>query len=248
VERESDVIRRQMHRTRESLHRKVVGLEKSLLGTVDDAATAATDVVENVTETVQETVENVKHTVEDTVKTVTRTLDVRRHVRHHPVWWVAGSVFAGYIVGSFVPRLRRRREPAEAAPQRSHVAPQRSYAHAGNGHGNGHRKQPKQQKSGPSALGLLTSLVMPGVQKLKDMALKETTGFLQRVVSRSVPEGARPQVTDIINKGLTALGVEPMRVEQNGGQHGERDFDEVGRPVGPAQGSHQANLGVHHRR
>lgn len=236
MERESELIRRRMHAKRQAVKDKLHTLERTVLGTVEDAATLATD-----------TVENVKETVEETVESVTHALDPRPRVRRHPAAAMAGSLVSGFLVGCLVPPLLRRKEP-EAAPTRT---PTTNGAHGPNGSSNGKRAEKTEKSSGFSAWGLLTSVIGPGLEMFKSKALKETSSLIRDVIEASVPEEYRPKATEFINKAVTSLGGEPLGAanrdgpakQSEGVTDEQREFNEMGRPVGPAQGPHQRGLG-----
>lgn len=235
MERESDVIRRKMHAKRQAIKDKIHLLESTVLGTVENAATVATDAVENVKETVEETVESVTH-----------ALDPRPRVRQHPVAAMTGSLVTGFLVGCLVPPLRGRKQEAEM-PSLQVQPTNGSYGSNG---------KSKKSESGFSPLSLLSSVIGPGLELFKKKALKETSSFIHDMVQASVPEEFRPKATELIDKALTSLGAEPIstiedapssaQTQAEGEADEQRNEHEMGRSMGSAQGPHQRNLGKYY--
>src|ERR1700722_12482070 len=98
-------IHQEMQETRVALAEKLILLEGKVAGTVEQVTTAVTDTVEAIKDSVQETkatVSVVNETVQDSVKSVQDCLDVNAQVQAHPWWVMAGSVAAGFCLGTLL--------------------------------------------------------------------------------------------------------------------------------------------------
>ncbi len=103
---ETEVIKKQMADTRESLAEKVEALEHKVVNTVEGATDTVTSTVESVSdtvaavrETVQDTVQSVKGGVRDAAESVKGALDIQHHAEEHPWALFCGSVAVGFIGG-----------------------------------------------------------------------------------------------------------------------------------------------------
>jgi ElaB/YqjD/DUF883 family membrane-anchored ribosome-binding protein len=223
MDQEPDVIKEQMAETRVSLTDKIEKLEDTLKGTVESTLHTATDTVENVTEKVEETVETVKEavegsveavkeTVQETVASVKEAFNLRHHVQRHPWAMLGGAVVLGFLGGRLLggaQRWRERRRPRDdehlfprpgtAAAQ----APMPTSAPARTREPERER-QPEQQKS--SWLSGLGETFGEELSKLKGLALGATFGTLRDMLTASVPDQLKPQLTDVMNNVTSKLG------------------------------------------
>jgi len=251
MDQEQDLIKEQMEETRVSLTDKVEQLEDTLLGTVQQTLHTASDVVENVTETVEQTVETVKEsvqgsvdavkeTVHETVETVKEAFNIRRHVQRHPWAMLGGAVVLGFLGGRMLSGARRwrqeRRQRRQAPPATgtgTYAAPMPAAAPART-----REPEPPPQAEQGSWLSQLGETFGSEIAKLKGLALGATFGLMRDMVTRSIPEELKPQLTDVFNDVTTKLGGKVIRgplidmtqdeLQQGEGHNGRHDRPEVG--------------------
>lgn len=118
MDRESpELIEQQMEQTRESLTEKVSQLEQQVVDRIQSATDAVQETVQSVRSAVEDTVSSVTGTVKDGVESmsegVKEAMDVRKHVREHPIPMVCGATAVGFITGML---LFGRKSSAVAAP------------------------------------------------------------------------------------------------------------------------------------
>jgi len=237
MDQKPDVIKEQMAETRVSLTDKIEKLEDTLKETVETTLHTATDTVENVTEKVESTVETVKDAVEgsveavketmhETVETVKEAFNLRRHVQRHPWAMLAGSVAVGFLGGRLLGAAQRRREhrgprpgPEEARAPTPDFTLERTAEPEP-------QRQAEEERS--SWLGQFGETFGNELSKLKSLALGATFGVLRDMLTASVPEQLKPQLTDVMNGFTTKLGgklfKEPLLDTHEGdGAHCSRD-------------------------
>ena len=221
MDQEPDLIKEQMAETRVSLTDKIEKLEDTIKGTVESTLQTATGTVENVTEKVEETVstvkeavegsvEAVKETVHETVETVKEAFNLRHHVQRHPWAMLGGAVVVGFLGGRLLGGAQRWRErrreyrdehlfpqPGTAAAR----APMPTSAPARDVEA---ERQPEEETS--SWLGNLGETFGDELSKLKGLALGATFGALRDMLTASVPEQLKPQLTDVMNNFTSKLG------------------------------------------
>src|SRR5471030_2620453 len=95
-----ELIEQRMQQTRASLTEKLETLEQKVVGTVEEAATVASDTVASI----KDTVNAVNSSVKDGVETVKDWCDVKAHVQQHPWLVVGGCVASGYCLGVLLER------------------------------------------------------------------------------------------------------------------------------------------------
>jgi ElaB/YqjD/DUF883 family membrane-anchored ribosome-binding protein len=210
---DEDVIQHQMEQTRQSLADKLETLEQKVAGTVD----TVTETVQAVTDTVQETVQTVTGAVQGTVESVTEgvknVFDVRGHVRSYPWAMVGGSVAVGFLLGSLLGGRRRREAPAAdhaPAPAAGDGAAARERTN-GKGHHPRlarHGKERRQQEEG--WFSKLTSTLGPQIETLKSLALGTTLGLARDMLTRSLPESLKHEVSKLMNDATSTLGGRPI--------------------------------------
>ena len=223
MDQEPDLIKEQMAETRVSLTDKIEKLEDTLKETVESALHTATGTVANVTETVEETVESVKEAVEgsveavkesvqETVESVKEVFNLRHHVQRHPWAMLGGAVVIGFLGGRLLggtQRWRERRRPRRDEslfPRPGTVAaqapmPTSAPARAPEAEP---ERQPEEQKS--SWLSGLGETFGDELSKLKGLALGTTFGVLRDMLTASVPDQLKPQLSDVMNNFTSKLG------------------------------------------
>jgi len=230
-ERELEVIRHDMERSRESLAEKLDALEHTLEAKVTGAK-----------EAVEHTVEAVEHTVETVKETVSNALDFRGHVRRRP-WLMVGGAFSLGCLGGYLLGGGRRQADVTAADMTSRMesptgAP--ALASPGAHTGNGHTEAPsrrEEEESSPLAEGLKT---------LKGVAVGALMGLLREAITRALPPEWVPDVKGVVDDWTTRLGGKPLRSDEfaraftesaTAGEtrHDEADAGEVGRSMGAAR-------------
>lgn len=243
---------------------------QNTLSTASHVVENVEETVESVKDSVEESAEAVRDTVASTLESVKETVagffDVPGHVRRHPWAMLGGAVVLGFFGGRMLIREKRRRrrpryEPvgAFAAPGRAPASarapvppppPPAPAAHAP-------AVEPRAEapaEEGPSWVGQLAGTFGDELNSLKKLALGATFGVIRDMVRSAAPEPFRDQLTDVINNFTTKAGGEPIEgplvepagpdgFNQRGGGNGQRYEAEMGRPVGPAQGPCQTDLG-----
>jgi len=186
-----------MEETRASLSEKLETLEHQVAETVHEAKAAVTDTVSTVKDAVHETVESVKE-----------TFDVSRQVERHPWAMLGGSIAAGYIGGLLFERLMSD-HPHHAngrngfEPYARHAEPR--YASSGPSTG---AEQPK-----PRGEPSIFDQFGPEIAKLKGLAVGAALSVVRDLISETIPEPLKPQVSDVMNNLTKKLGGEPIRGE-----------------------------------
>lgn len=196
-------IQQEMQETRAALAEKLVVLEEKVAGTVDQVTTAVTDTVAAIKDTVkdtQATVSVVNETVQDGVRSVQDCLDVNAQVQAHPWWMMAGSVAAGFCLGTLLPK---RVEPSPALPYSSSVlsGPPRNGALPENRNGNGVPKSPPPEEP---------SIWAAEIEKVKGLALGALFGTAREMIASSLPEAVTDQVKEIIDSVTKKAGGKPI--------------------------------------
>jgi len=229
-EQEPEVIRQQMEVQRASLAEKLDTLENKIVETVQGAREAVAETVQTVKESVQSSVETVKDTVQSSVDTMRETFDITQQVQRHPWAMFGGSVALGFAAGWLVNRMSASHPPSNGAAW-GYSPP--SYT----GGSNRFRDEPRaatsftgapttasrpdsshaaataaaSEKQGESWVDQVTHTFGPEIQKLKGVAIGTALGVVRDLVSRSIPDQLRPQVTEVINGITTKLGGEPVQ-------------------------------------
>jgi len=189
-----EVIRLQMEETRASLSEKLETLEQQVVGTVQDARAAVTDTVETVKDAVQGTVESVKD-----------TFDVGRQMERHPWAMLGGAIAVGFIGGKLFDRL----EPPLPYMANGTAAPVYDRPPAATSEFTAPVSEPEEKDGGHSLLRQFE----PEIAKLKGLAVGAVMGVMRDMISGSIPEPLKPQISDVINSLTMKLGGEPVHGE-----------------------------------
>lgn len=220
---DTEAIKHQMDETRHALAEKLGMLEHQVADTVQGAV----DTVENVKRSVESTVQTVKDSVRDTVETVQDTLDVRRQVDRHPWAMMAGAVALGYL-GGYVccQTMESRSSSGSSFSPLSAFSGRRKRHETGNGHGNGHGSrwktepdhQPEPAREQPSSTAAAMDWVskhsewlQPAINQLKGLAVGATVGIVRDMVTKSLPDEMKGQVSDVLNDITVSLGGKPIK-------------------------------------
>ena len=238
MDREQEVIHKQMEATRADLTDKLSALESQVTGTVQAATNAVettkaavtgtveavTETVESVKDTVQETVEKVSDTVsetignvteqfQETVQSVAETFNIKLQCERHP-WAVFGGAVAVGALGGY---LLGGSSQSSGSSGRYAGTPQTHY-------------QPEGQTGGTSAVGSAASAVgsaLGGVagtvgstlgglfgeqlNHLKGLAIGAMMGVVRDLAARSLPENLKGKVSEEVDKLTRSLGGEPVQ-------------------------------------
>jgi gas vesicle protein len=239
MDREQEVIHKQMEETRSDLTDKLAALESQ----VGDTVQAATNAVETTTEAVSGTVETVKETVEsvteklqdtvtgvtdsvqqavegvkesfdETVKSVTESFNLKLQCERHP-WAVFGGAIAVGCVGSML-LGGSARESRPAARSRSGFLPSQpaaaeTAAHGGVSHTPPERSQNSESSSGKSVSGAVGGFLWEQLGNFKGLALGTLMGVVRDVVSKALPENLKDRVSEEVDKLTKSLGGEPIQ-------------------------------------
>jgi len=283
---EPEVIQREMDDTRHALAEKLEQISEKISGTVDtvtDTVSSVTETVANVTEAVEGTVQTVAETVSGTVESVKDTVsavgekasetveavkeafDIPEQVRRNPWLWLGGSIVVGFVGGKLLMPARSRTPEASsfargrgyyaATEEESHGAPPR----AGNGK---HTTAPTESISSKttSMLGNLFQRFGPEIDKLKGLALGTLFGVSRDMISKSLPESLKDQVTTLFNDFTEKAGGQPIQgsvLDENqdseqskGGDHESDNPDsaKMDRPLGAVERQGKATVGQANRR
>jgi ElaB/YqjD/DUF883 family membrane-anchored ribosome-binding protein len=192
-ERELEVIRGQMDRTRASLGEKLEALESQVKDTVQVATEGVNAAVEGVKETVE--------TVSETVSNVTDTFNVSGHIEKHP-WASVGCSFATGLAlglltgGESTPQPQQQAAPPQPAPA---PAPAPLPAQAAPA-----PQPPAEEK--PSAGSALWEAAMMG---LRALGVKALSGVVKNLITDGLPREMHQELHKIVG-GLTEdLGLKP---------------------------------------
>jgi len=246
MDQEPDVIKEQMAETRVSLTDKIEKLEETLKENVETALHTATGTVEDVSEKVEETVETVKEAVEgsveavkekvhETVETVKEAFNLRRHVQRHPWAMLGGAIAVGFLgerlLGGAQRWRERRRERRDEHlfPRPGTTAAQAPMPTSAPARTTEPEREPEEQQS--SWLGRFGETFGDELSKLKGLALGATLGAVRDMLTASVPEQLKPQLSDVMNNFTSKLGgrvFEGPLLDMNQ-EHGSTDTGHDGR-------------------
>jgi len=237
IRRQMEVQRTSLAEKVEALEQKMVQTVQSTLETVQTAKDAVTETVETVKDTVQSSVESVKDTftssvesvkdsVHSSVESVKDTLNVEHQVEQHPWAMFGGSVVLGFLGGLLINKLTEpnRRFPDHpqslytGAESWSRPQPSASSYAPSSSRFTGSTEAPAQQPAASSTpvqpehpwLAELSQTFAPEIQKVKGLAIGAALGVVRDMVTRSLPEPMKPQVSEMLNNITTKLGGQPI--------------------------------------
>jgi hypothetical protein len=161
-----------------------------------------TDTVTTVRDAVTDTVDVVKDSVHETVQTVKETFDLNRQVQRHPWAMLGGSVALGYVSGRLFDL---------AAEEMRHAYARRQAASFAQRNGGPLMAAGSERSEGPSWLEDLADKFHDEIGQLKGLAIGAALGVARDLLTQSMPEHARGQVTEIMDNVTTKLGGQPFR-------------------------------------
>jgi len=235
MDREQEVIHKQMEGTRADLTDKLAALESQVSGTVQTATNAVestkdavTDTVatvketvedvtdklhntvESVTETVQDAVEGVKDSVKETFQSVAETFNIRLQTERYPWAVFGGAVAVGCLGGLLL-----------SGPSR------RSWSRAeGEWTDRGATPTPPERIQNSDQSGGVSGWLWEQLGGLKGLALGATMGVVRDFVSQALPEELKERVSEEVDKLTKNLGGSPLKGSLfQGNQHEDQAKD-----------------------
>jgi len=195
VDNELEVIRDQMEETRASLANKLETLEAQVRETVQSASETVASTVENVKSTVESVTDTVS-SVTESVSSVTEGLDPRPFVENNP--WVAlgAAVGVGFVAGLVAGGSSSTQTTAQ--PASAYVPP--SPLSSSNG----------QTSSDSGGLFSANGPLGPALDQVKGLAIGTLMGYLREMVSTSLPEMWKSDVTGLLDNLTSQLGGKPI--------------------------------------
>lgn len=197
-----EVIRQQMEETRASLSEKLETLEQEVVGRVQEARAAVTDTVETVKEAVHETVETVKD-----------TFDINRHIQRHPWAVFGGSIALGFIGGRLLDRLEWKGANGSTVPVYDRPPATNGNTFSGKPYGSTGTEAVPAVAAEPMKDDGVHSLLRrfePEVDKLKGLAVGTVMGLVRDMLTGSIPDPLKPQVSEVMNSLTVKLGGQPI--------------------------------------
>jgi ElaB/YqjD/DUF883 family membrane-anchored ribosome-binding protein len=229
MDREQEVIHKQMEDTRAGLTDKLAALETKVSGTVQTATDAVETTKEAVTGTVQAvtgTVETVKETVADVSDKLQETVAGVTETVQEAVAGVKESVQETFqsVAETFNLKAQAERHPwavfggAVAVGAlggyllggSSRESRQSSWLPEAKATGNGTHAAPEQSQSADQSGGV-GGWLWEQLGGLRGMALGAMMGVVRDLVVQAVPETVKERVTEEVNKLTTSLGGEPLK-------------------------------------
>ncbi len=289
-----EVIQKELEETRSALAEKLEQIGEKISGTVETVTETVSDVtqtvssvseavegaVQNVAQAVSGTVETVKDTVStvgekasETVEAVKQAFNLPDQIRARPWLWFGGSVALGFVGGKLLlPRFSRSRTTeAESFIEGNYHerSEDRDWSpRSGNG-----RHAEEERAYGTETTGAEKSSWLGGIMqqfggeinKLKGLALGTLFGVARDMVSQSLPESVKDQVTHLVDDVTEKAGGEVIHgpvlgessqenstepnqesAQSSGGEH-DASSTEMDRSMGTAQRKGKAAMGKSHR-
>lgn len=226
MDREQEIIHKQMEETRSGLTDKLSALEAQVNTTVQattDAVQSTTDAVtgtvesvketvENVsdklhetvagvTESVQQAVEDVKESVGETVKSVAETFNLKLQAERHPWMVFGGAVTVGCVGALLLGGSGHKPAPASSSGRRL------SPGHEGGGKTKTPNGRAPSQQSSDAGEGWLWDKL----GSFKNLAVGAMMGVVRDLVARAVPENLKERVSEEMDKLTKSVGGEPIQ-------------------------------------
>lgn len=256
---QAELIHGNMDETRAALADKLGQLGQQITGTVEEV----TETVGDAVEAVGDTVESVTDATQQTVHAIKDAFNLPKHIRTNPWLWVGGSLILGYLGGrlfagssnrrteverdreeknerspSFIPALS---ESAKSASQTAETTSSHSDAN-----------QPQDEKS-TGWLGNLSEKFGSEIGTLKSLAVGTAFGVVRDIVTESLPESLKGELSSVIDNMTEGAGGKPIKgsvmekssekPEENSGDQKENSGDQEedsGKASGKPNGRHPA--------
>jgi ElaB/YqjD/DUF883 family membrane-anchored ribosome-binding protein len=208
-----EMIRQQIDQTRSSLTEKLETLEHQVRDTVTSAKS-----------TVDETIQNVKSTMHETVESVKRAFDLKHQVEQHPWAMFGGSVVAGYLLGTFLPKQLSARADGHLAVGLGRDGPARAAAMAPRSEveqpvGDNFATAPTQSATAarPSLLSRFVHQFDDEIEEVKEIAIGAAMGVLHDLIKDALPQ-YRSEIGRLIDSATVKLGGKPLARTSSGAE------------------------------
>jgi hypothetical protein len=226
---ETEVIKKQMAETRESLAEKVEALENKVMNTVEGATNTVTSTVETVSdtvasvrETVQDTVQSVKGGVRDAAESVKGALDIRAHAQEHPWAVFCGSLAVGFVGGYLLtpPRRDPRDERWPNMSERPGFFPTTAWSGSQEGlpppqRGTQPSEHVERPEEGPGWFENVSDRLEPALSNLKELAIGAAISLVGKMLVENAPPAMRSDLSRIVDQFTSALGGKPVDVSMS---------------------------------
>jgi len=225
MDREQEVIHKQMEVTRTDLTNKLSALEaqvnttvqattdavqsttdavtgtvESVKETVEDVSEKLHDTVEGVTESVQEAVEGVKESFTETVKSVTESLNLKLQAERHP-WAVFGGAVAVGALGGFLLGGSSRASRSSGWQPTSTTGTNGSAA----AYSPPERAQSADQSDGAGGW------LWEQLSGLRGLALGAMMSVVRDLAVKALPETVKDKVSEEVDRITKGIGGEPLK-------------------------------------
>jgi len=259
MDREQEVIHKQMEETRADLTDKLAALENQVSGTVQTATDAVETTKEAVSETVQAvtgTVESVKDTVETVSEKLHETVEGVTETVQEAVEGVKESVQETFqsVAETFNLKMQAERHPWAVFGSAIAVGALGTYLLSGSSRDSGRSQswfssskspgdQPERPQHQPPAAdqsGGVGGWLQESLGGLKGLALGAMMGVVRDLVSQALPENLKDRVTEEVDRLTKSLGGEPLKGSLL--PHGQEKPDESQKAKDRAQ-EFQTNAG-----
>jgi len=254
MDREQEVIHKQMEETRADLTNKLSALENQVSGTVQTATNAVETTKDAVTDTVQAvtgTVESVKETVEDVTEKLHDTVEGVTETVQHAVEGVKESVQETFqtVAESFNLKLQCERHPwaifggafavgclggyllGGSSRQNTWKGSWESRSDGATSHAAPERVASSTSSSGDQNGGL-GGWFWEQLSGFKGLALGATFSMVRDLVTQALPEEIKQKVSEEVDKLTRSLGGEPLKGSLLGGNQGEGEREESHQATG----------------
>jgi hypothetical protein len=240
MDREQEVIHKQMEETRSDLTDKLAALESQVGGTVQAATNAVEitteavtgtvetvketvesvteklhDTVTDVTDSVQQCVEGAREAVEETVKSVTEAFNLSLQCERHPWAVFGGSVGVGFLGGWLLGGSSSSARAAgrwQSVPTPNYPRPTEFKSETANVQpAQAEGSQTTKQPSGSVLGGEVGGWLKEQLGGLKGLAIGATMSLVRDLVGQALPESLKERVTDEVDKLTKSLGGEPIK-------------------------------------
>jgi len=228
MDREQEVIHKQMEETRSDLTNKLAALENQVGGTVQAATNVVQstteavtvtvesvqetvenvtgklqETVEGVTETVQQAVEGVKESVAETVQSVAETFNLKLQSERHPWIVFCGAVTVGCVGTMLLSGSGRRPTPTS---QSGSLSPE------DNGGKTKSAWSPTQpEPSADADRAGVSDWLWDKLKGLRNLAVGAMVGAARDLVTQALPEKLKERVSEEVDKLTKSLGGEPIQ-------------------------------------
>jgi ElaB/YqjD/DUF883 family membrane-anchored ribosome-binding protein len=202
MDQEPNVIRQQIDQTRSSLTEKLETLENQVLGTVANARSTVEETIQTARSSVEETIQAVRSTVTETVHQVKKTFDLPYQVERHPWAMFGGSLVAGYLTGSLLPKASSLRNGHVAPPvtrQAMPIAPSLLEPSRGE----------TAVRPQPSWFSKVLHQFEEEIEQAKELAIGAAVGVVRDLAKQALPQFS-DQIHELMAHTATKLGGKPI--------------------------------------